>query len=194
MKQIVFATNNKHKLDEVRAIVGMYFDVLSLSDIGCHEDIPETGDTFEENAIMKTRYIKEKYGYDCFADDSGLEVTALNNAPGVFSARYAGEPSNSLRNIEKLMQNMQGIADRSARFRTCIALLYAGEEYIFEGCIEGSIIDTLRGENGFGYDPLFMPQGYDITFAEMSSDEKNKISHRAIATKRLVEFLTNSEA
>ncbi len=194
MKQIVFATNNKHKLDEVRAIVGMYFDVLSLSDIGCHEDIPETGDTFEENAIMKARYIKEKYGYDCFADDSGLEVTALNNAPGVFSARYAGEPSNSLRNIEKLMQNMQGIADRSARFRTCIALLYAGEEYIFEGCIEGSIIDTLRGENGFGYDPLFMPQGYDITFAEMSSDEKNKISHRAIATKRLVEFLTNSEA
>lgn len=194
MKQIVFATNNKHKLDEVRAIVGMYFDVLSLSDIGCHEDIPETGDTFEENAIMKARYIKEKYGYDCFADDSGLEVTALNNAPGVFSARYAGEPSNSLRNIEKLMQNMQGIADRSARFRTCIALLYAGEEYIFEGCIEGSIIDTLRGENGFGYDPLFMPQGYDITFAEMSSDEKNKISHRAIATKRLVEFLTNSKA
>lgn len=194
MKQIVFATNNKHKLDEVRAIVGMYFDVLSLSDIGCHEDIPETGDTFEENAIMKARYIKEKYGYDCFADDSGLEVTVLNNAPGVFSARYAGEPSNSLRNIEKLMQNMQGIADRSARFRTCIALLYAGEEYIFEGCIEGSIIDTLRGENGFGYDPLFMPQGYDITFAEMSSDEKNKISHRAIATKRLVEFLTNSEA
>lgn len=194
MKQIVFATNNKHKLDEVRAIVGMYFDVLSLSDIGCHEDIPETGDTFEENAIMKARYIKEKYGYDCFADDSGLEVTALNNAPGVFSARYAGELSNSLRNIEKLMQNMQGIADRSARFRTCIALLYAGEEYIFEGCIEGSIIDTLRGENGFGYDPLFMPQGYDITFAEMSSDEKNKISHRAIATKRLVEFLTNSEA
>lgn len=194
MKQIVFATNNKHKLDEVRAIVGMYFDVLSLSDIGCHEDIPETGDTFEENAIMKARYIKEKYGYDCFADDSGLEVTALNNAPGVFSARYAGEPSNSLRNIEKLMQNMQGIADRSARFRTCIALLYAGEEYIFEGCIEGSIIDTLRGENGFGYDPLFIPQGYDITFAEMSSDEKNKISHRAIATKRLVEFLTNSEA
>lgn len=194
MKQIVFATNNKHKLDEVRAIVGMYFDVLSLSDIGCHEDIPETGDTFEENAIMKARYIKEKYGYDCFADDSGLEVTALNNAPGVFSARYAGEPSNSLRNIEKLMQNMQGVADRSARFRTCIALLYAGEEYIFEGCIEGSIIDTLRGENGFGYDPLFMPQGYDITFAEMSSDEKNKISHRAIATKRLVEFLTNSEA
>lgn len=194
MKQIVFATNNKHKLDEVRAIVGMYFDVLSLSDIGCHEDIPETGDTFEENAIMKARYIKEKYGYDCFADDSGLEVTALNNAPGVLSARYAGEPSNSLRNIEKLMQNMQGIADRSARFRTCIALLYAGEEYIFEGCIEGSIIDTLRGENGFGYDPLFMPQGYDITFAEMSSDKKNKISHRAIATKRLVEFLTNSEA
>lgn len=193
MKQIVFATNNKHKLEEVRAIVGMYFDILSLSDIGCHEDIPETGSTFEENAIMKARYIKDKYGYDCFADDSGLEVTALDNAPGVFSARYAGEPSDSLRNIEKLMRNMQGVNERSARFRTCIALLYNGEEHIFEGCIEGNIIDTLRGNNGFGYDPLFVPAGYDITFAEMSSEEKNKISHRALATKQLVNYLTSSK-
>lgn len=189
MKKIVFATNNKHKLEEVRNIVGKYLEVLSLSDIGCYEDIPETGATFEENAIQKALYIKQKYGYDCFADDSGLEVTALNNAPGVFSARYAGEPSNSQRNIEKLMCEMQDKKERSARFRTCIALLYDGLEHIFEGCIEGNIIDTLRGNNGFGYDPLFIPAGYDITFAEMSSDEKNKISHRALATKKLVEYL-----
>ena len=189
MKKIVFATNNKHKLEEVRNIIGKYLEVLSLSDIGCYEDIPETGATFEENAIQKALYIKQKYGYDCFADDSGLEVTALNNAPGVFSARYAGEPSNSQRNIEKLMCEMQDKKERSARFRTCIALLYDGMEHIFEGCIEGNIIDTLRGNNGFGYDPLFIPAGYDITFAEMSSDEKNKISHRALATKKLVEYL-----
>ena len=189
MKQIVFATNNKHKLEEVRAIVGRYFDVLSLSDIGCCEDIPEKGNTFEENATMKAHYIKDKYGYDCFADDSGLEVTALGNAPGIYSARYAGEPSDSLRNIEKLMFNMRGCKDRSARFRTCISLLYNGEEHIFEGFIKGSIIDTLRGKNGFGYDPLFVPDGYDITFAEMSSEEKNKISHRALATRKLVEYL-----
>lgn len=190
MKQIVFATNNRHKLEEVRAIVGKYFDILSLSDIGCHEDIPETGNTFEENAMMKARYIKEKYNYDCFADDSGLEVTALNNAPGVFSARYAGEPSDSMRNIEKLMRNMQGITERSARFRTSIALLYNGEEHLFKGVIEGKIIDTLRGDKGFGYDPVFVPDGYDITFAEMSSEEKNRISHRAIATQLLVDFLS----
>lgn len=189
MKQIVFATNNKHKLEEVRAIVGKNFEILSLSDIGCHEDIPETGNTFEDNALMKARYIKEKYGYDCFADDSGLEVTALNNAPGVFSARYAGEPSDSLRNIEKLMSNMQGKTERSARFRTSIALLYNGEEHLFKGVIEGKIIDTLRGDKGFGYDPVFVPDGYDITFAEMSSEEKNSISHRARATKELVDFL-----
>lgn len=189
MKQIVFATNNKHKLEEVRAIVGKNFEILSLSDIGCHEDIPETGNTFEDNALMKARYIKEKYGYDCFADDSGLEVTALNNAPGVFSARYAGEPSDSLRNIEKLMSNMEGKTERSARFRTSIALLYNGEEHLFKGVIEGKIIDTLRGDKGFGYDPVFVPDGYDITFAEMSSEEKNSISHRALATKELVDFL-----
>lgn len=189
MKKIVFATNNKHKLEEVRAIVGEHFEILSLSDIECYEDIPETGNTFEENAIQKARYIKGKYGLDCFADDSGLEVTALNNAPGVFSARYAGEPSNSQRNIEKLMYEMRDKKDRSARFRTCIALIYENSELLFEGCIEGSIIETLRGSNGFGYDPLFVPEGYSETFAEMKSDEKNKISHRALATNRLVNFL-----
>lgn len=189
MRKIVFATNNQHKLEEVRAMIGDYFQVLSLKDIDCNEDIPENGLTFEENAISKARYIKEHYGYDCFADDSGLEVTALNNAPGVFSARYAGEPSNSQRNIEKLMYEMQGKEERSARFRTCIAYLTGEEERYFEGCVEGSIIDTLRGCNGFGYDPLFVPCGYDITFAEMSSEEKNKISHRAIAVQKLIEYL-----
>lgn len=189
MKRIVFATNNQHKLQEVRAIVGQYFDVLSLRDIECNEEIPENGTTFEENALMKAHYIKDNYGYDCFADDSGLEVVALNNAPGVYSARYAGEPSDSQRNIEKLMREMQDKKERSARFRTSIALLLDGEEKLFDGCIEGNIIDVLRGCNGFGYDPLFVPRGYDITFAEMSSEEKNKISHRAIATQKLIEYL-----
>ncbi len=189
MKKIVFATNNQHKLQEVRAIVGQYFDVLSLRDIECNEEIPENGTTFEENALMKAHYIKDNYGYDCFADDSGLEVVALNNAPGVYSARYAGEPSDSQRNIEKLMREMQDKKKRSARFRTSIALLLDGEEKLFDGCIEGDIIDVLRGCNGFGYDPLFVPRGYDITFAEMSSEEKNKISHRAIATQKLIEYL-----
>lgn len=189
MKKIVFATNNQHKLQEVRAIVGQYFDVLSLRDIECNEEIPENGTTFEENALMKAHYIKDNYGYDCFADDSGLEVVALNNAPGVYSARYAGKPSDSQRNIEKLMREMQDKKERSARFRTSIALLLDGEEKLFDGCIEGDIIDVLRGCNGFGYDPLFVPRGYDITFAEMSSEEKNKISHRAIATQKLIEYL-----
>ncbi len=189
MKKIVFATNNQHKLQEVRAIVGQYFDVLSLRDIECNEEIPENGTTFEENALMKAHYIKDNYGYDCFADDSGLEVVALNNAPGVYSARYAGEPSDSQRNIEKLMREMQDKKERSARFRTSIALLLDGEEKLFDGCIEGDIINVLRGCNGFGYDPLFVPRGYDITFAEMSSEEKNKISHRAIATQKLIEYL-----
>ena len=189
MKKIVFATNNQHKLQEVRAIVGQYFDVLSLRDIECNEEIPENGTTFEENALMKAHYIKDNYGYDCFADDSGLEVVELNNAPGVYSARYAGEPSDSQRNIEKLMREMQDKKERSARFRTSIALLLDGEEKLFDGCIEGDIIDVLRGCNGFGYDPLFVPRGYDITFAEMSSEEKNKISHRAIATQKLIEYL-----
>lgn len=189
MRKIVFATNNQHKLEEVRSMIGSYFEVLSLRDIDCNEEIPENGSTFEENAISKARYIKDNYGYDCFADDSGLEVKALNNAPGVYSARYAGEPSNSQRNIEKLMREMQGKEERLARFRTCIAYISDREKEIFEGCVEGYIIDTLRGFNGFGYDPLFVPCGYDITFAEMSSDEKNKISHRAIAVQKLIEYL-----
>ena len=189
MKDIVFATNNENKLKEVRAIADHKFNILSLKDIGCSEDIAETASTFEGNALIKARYVHEKYGYDCFADDSGLEVEALGNAPGVFSARYAGEPSDSRKNIVKLLQEMQGVKNRKARFRTCIALIYEGEKSMFEGSIEGSIIEELRGCNGFGYDPLFMPAGYELTFAEMSSDEKNKISHRALATNKLIEYL-----
>ena len=180
MKDIVFATNNENKLKEVRAIAGHKFNILSLKDIGCSEDIAETASTFEGNALIKARYVH---------DDSGLEVEALGNAPGVFSARYAGEPSDSRKNIVKLLQEMQGVKNRKARFRTCIALIYEGEESMFEGSIEGSIIEELRGCNGFGYDPLFMPAGYELTFAEMSSDEKNKISHRALATNKLIEYL-----
>ena len=170
-------------------MLGKYFEVLSLRDIDCNEDLPENAFTFEENAISKARYIKDNYGYDCFADDSGLEVTALNNAPGVFSARYAGEPSDSQRNIDKLMREMSGKSERSARFRTCIAFISDTEQEVFEGSVEGCIIDTLRGYNGFGYDPLFVPSGYDITFAEMSSEEKNKISHRAVAVAKLIDYL-----
>ena len=189
MRDIVFATNNRHKLEEVRAIMGHVFNVLSLADIGCSEEIAETARTFEGNALIKARYIYEKYGYDCFADDSGLEVETLDNAPGVFSARYAGEPSDSQKNIAKLLSEMDGIKNRKARFRTCIALIYEGKESMFEGSIEGTIIEELRGCNGFGYDPLFMPAGYGITFAEMPSEEKNKISHRALATNKLIKYL-----
>ncbi len=189
MKDIVFATNNSHKLEEVRSIAGHEFNVLSLSDIGCHEEIAETANTFEGNALIKARYVHDRYGYDCFADDSGLEVFSLNNAPGVYSARFAGEPSDSMKNIEKLMRLMEGKKDRKARFRTCIALVYEGVETLFEGCINGNIIESLRGNNGFGYDPLFQPDGYDLTFAEMAADEKNKISHRALAVKKLMDYL-----
>ena len=193
MKDIVFATNNRHKLEEVRAIVGHVFNVLSLADIGCNEDIAETAQTFEGNALIKARYVHEKYRYDCFADDSGLEVQALDNAPGVFSARYAGEPSDSQKNVAKLLREMEGIENRKARFRTCIALIYGGKESMFEGYIQGTIIKSQRGHNGFGYDPLFVPIGYDVTFAEMPAEEKNKISHRAIATKKLIEYLLNKK-
>ena len=166
---------------------------MSLKDIGCSEDIAETASTFEGNALIKARYVHEKYGYDCFADDSGLEVQALENAPGVFSARYAGEPSDSQKNVAKLLREMEGIENRKARFRTCIALIYGGKESMFEGSIQGIIIKSQRGHNGFGYDPLFVPIGYDMTFAEMPAEEKNKISHRAIATKKLIEYLLNKK-
>ncbi len=189
MKTLVFATNNAHKLEEVRAILGNDFQIASLKEIGCYDDIPETADTLEGNAMQKAQYIKEKFGMDCFADDTGLEVEALNNAPGVFSARYAGPGHDSEANMKKLLSEMQGKENRKARFRTVIALLLDGKEYTFEGIVKGNIIEEKRGGSGFGYDPIFVPEGYDLTFAELGNDIKNKISHRAEAVKKLSAFL-----
>lgn len=189
MKTLVFATNNAHKLEEVRAILGNDFKIASLKEIGCHDDIPETADTLEGNAMQKAQYIKDKFGMDCFADDTGLEVEALNNAPGVFSARYAGPGHDSEANMKKLLHEMEGKENRKARFRTVIALLLDGKEYTFEGIVKGNIIEEKRGDSGFGYDPIFVPEGYDLTFAELGNDIKNKISHRAEAVKKLSAFL-----
>mgnify|MGYP000392703388 FL=1 len=193
MKNIVFATNNKNKLREIRDIVGSRYNILSLSDINCHEDIPETADTIEGNALLKARFVKEKYGYDCFADDTGLEVEALDNRPGVYSARFAGEECNSEKNIDKLLSELKGIENRKARFRTVIALLKGEKEEEFEGVIYGNISHERHGEGGFGYDKVFVPENYDRTFAEMLPEEKNSISHRAKATRLLIEFLNKEK-
>jgi XTP/dITP diphosphohydrolase len=193
MKKIVFATNNKHKLDEIRKISEGKLEILSLNDINCRTDIPETGTTLEENALIKARFVKDNFGYDCFADDTGLEVKALDGAPGVYSARYAGEDCRAEDNIRKLLTNLEGISDRRAAFRTVVALLIGDEQYFFEGAIHGKIIDEKRGESGFGYDPVFVPDGYEQTFAELGEDIKNKISHRAIATTKLIRFLLKME-
>ena len=189
MKQLVFATNNAHKLDEVRNILGDTFEILGMAQIGCHDDIEETADTFAGNALIKARYIKEKYGYDCFADDSGLEIEALGGAPGVYSARFAGEGHNSEKNMDKVLSLMQGKSNRNARFCTVVALITGKGEYTFEGEIKGEILDERRGEGGFGYDPIFRPENETLTFAEMGDDRKNAISHRARAVKKLAEFL-----
>ncbi|MFA7227017.1 MAG: non-canonical purine NTP diphosphatase [Dysgonamonadaceae bacterium] len=189
MRKIVFATNNQHKLDEIRKITEGKIEILSLNDIDSNDEIEETGSTLEENALIKARFIKNKYGYDCFAEDTGLEVEALENAPGVYSARYAGDACRDEDNIKKLLDNLKGIANRKARFRTVIALLMNNEEYFFEGEIKGYIIDEKRGSAGFGYDPIFVPEGYDQTFAELGEEIKNRISHRSIATQKLVDFL-----
>ncbi len=189
VKKIVFATNNANKLKEIKDIVEDRFEILSLNDINCHEEIEETGNTFQENALIKAKHVKLKYGYDCFADDSGLEVEALNGEPGIFSSRYAGENGNSTANINKLLTNLQGAENRKARFHTVIALILNGETYYFEGTVSGTIIDDKRGGNGFGYDPVFIPDGYQKTFAEIEEKEKNRISHRAKATEKLIQFL-----
>ena len=189
MQEIVFATNNQHKLSELRRIVGKRFRILSLSDIGCHEDIPETADTLRGNALQKARYVREHYGYDCFADDTGLMVDALGGEPGVYSARYAGPGHDSAANMRLLLENMRGVTDRSARFVTVIALILNGEELTFEGCVEGEILTAPEGDGGFGYDPVFRPEGFDISFALMTADAKNAISHRGRATARLMEYL-----
>ena len=192
--KIVFATNNAHKLQEVRQILGERFEVVGLKDIGCHEDIPENAETLEGNALAKARYVKEHYGLDCFADDTGLEVTALGGAPGVHTARYAelfseGITHDSNANMALLLHNLEKKSDRSARFRTVIALIYKGEEHLFEGVCEGEILSERHGTEGFGYDPVFRPTGFDRCFAQMSADEKNAISHRGRATQKLAEFL-----
>ena len=190
MKKLVFATNNAHKLEEIRAILGDKVEILSLNDINCHADIPETADTLQGNAALKAQYIYENYGLDCFADDTGLEVEALNGAPGIYSARYAGgEGHDSEANMKKLLAEMQDKENRKARFRTVICLIEGGEEHFFEGIVNGSIIRERKGGAGFGYDPVFMPDGYSETFAEMGNDEKNKISHRARAVQKLCEYL-----
>ena len=189
-KKFVFATNNSHKLEEVTAILGEKVELLSMKDIKCDTDIPETADTLEGNALLKARYIFDNYHLDCFADDTGLEVEALNGAPGVYSARYAGgEGHDAQANMLKLHHELEGKENRKAQFRTAISLILDGKEYLFEGVIKGEIIKEKRGDSGFGYDPVFMPEGYDRTFAELGNDIKNQISHRALAVQKLCEFL-----
>lgn len=190
-KKLVFATNNAHKLKEIRAILGNSIEILSLADIHCHADIPETADTLEGNARQKSRYVYEQYGLDCFADDTGLEVESLGGAPGVYSARYAdGQGHDSQANMNKLLKEMEEKNDRKAQFRTIISLIEKGEERQFEGIVKGQITKEKRGESGFGYDPIFQPDGYDTTFAELGSDIKNRISHRARAVAALCDYLT----
>lgn len=191
MRKLVFATNNKHKLEEARKILEGMVEILSLAEIGCNDDIPETATTLEGNALIKARYIKEHYGYDCFADDTGLLVDALDGAPGVYSARYAGEECNPQKNMEKLLCELEGIEQRAAAFVTCVALTLRGSEHIFMGEIAGEITKEAKGTAGFGYDPIFKPFGYDKTFAELGDDTKNSISHRAKAMAKLAQFLNN---
>lgn len=191
-RQLIFATNNSHKLEEIQAILNTEFDLLSLKDINCNEDIPETADTLEGNALMKARYVKENYGKDCFADDTGLEIPALDNAPGVYSARYAGEDKDSKANMRKVLSELSGKDDRAAQFRTVIALIMDGKEYLFEGIVKGYIIEEERGTAGFGYDPIFVPEGYTDTFAELGNDIKNTISHRAKAIQKLKQFIDDT--
>lgn len=190
--KIVFATNNSHKLEEISQLLKGRHEIVSLREIGCHDDIPEDHDTLEENAIQKARYIKEHYGYDCFADDTGLEIEALDRKPGVYSARYAGPAKDSRANTCKVLAEMEGKTNRNACFRTVIALLLNGEEHLFEGKVKGQILTEQHGEAGFGYDPIFQPEGFALSFAEMPLDEKNKISHRGEATRRLIEFLNGT--
>lgn len=189
--KLVFASNNKYKIQEIKQLIPPNIQIVSLEEIGCTEDIPETADTIEGNAILKANYVTQKYNLPCFADDSGLEVEVLGGAPGVYSARYAGEQKNDEDNIEKLLRELEGVSNRKAQFKTVIALNLNKENILFTGIIKGKIISEKRGSNGFGYDPVFVSENSDKTFAELSSDEKNKISHRAIAVRELILWLTN---
>ena len=187
--QLVFASNNPNKIKEIQHLLPNTIKILSLSGIGCEEEIPETSNTIEGNAIQKANYITQNYGYDCFADDTGLEVEALNGEPGVYSARYAGEDCNAENNIRKLLKELDGKTNRKACFKTVAALILDGKEYLFEGKICGQILEEKRGNEGFGYDPVFLPDGYDLSFAQMGMDIKNEISHRALAMRKLSDFL-----
>jgi len=192
MRELVFATNNTHKLNEIREIIGNRFRVMSLADIGCKEEIAEDAATIEGNASQKSWYIFNKFNKDCFADDTGLEIVAIGGKPGVKSARYAGEDCNPENNIRKILHELEAVSDRKARFRTVISLILNGQELQFEGIVEGLILPEKRGNGGFGYDPVFLPDGYDQSFAEMTLDEKNKISHRARAIQKLIDHLGRS--
>lgn len=187
--QLVFASNNQNKIAEIQSLVPKSIEILSLIDIGCTEDIPETADTIEGNAILKANYVTEKYGYDCFADDSGLEIDFLNGAPGVFSARFAGEQKNDKDNIQKVLTELHGIENRKAQFKTVIALNLNSQQNLFTGIIEGVITEFEKGINGFGYDPIFQPNHFEITFAEMNQAEKSAISHRGLAVKQLLNYI-----
>lgn len=189
--RIIFATNNSHKLEEVQAVLGSGFTLVTPRDLGITEDIPEDADTIEGNASQKSHYLYDRMGENCFADDTGLEVEALNGAPGVYSARYGGVAHDSARNVKLLLENMEGQSNRRARFRTVISLIINGSEHLFEGVVNGVITTEPDGEGGFGYDPIFIPDGYSETFATMGSEEKNLISHRAKAVRKLADFLIN---
>ncbi len=190
--KLVFATNNQHKLAEARAILKEHVEIISLSELGCYDDIPETAATLQGNSALKARYIYEHFGVDCFADDTGLEIAALDGAPGVYSARYAGEPSDSARNRAKVLEQMQGVKDRTARFCTVITLIIDGKKYFFEGEVRGTIAEYESGTGGFGYDSIFIPEGYTQTFAALSAETKNSMSHRGQALKALWQFLVDN--
>ncbi len=193
MKEIIFATHNQHKLQEVQTILKEKYNVLGLDSLNFKQEIEETGTTFEQNAQLKAETIFEKFQINCFADDSGLEIEALNGEPGIFSARYAGEPADSEKNIQKVLNKMQNISNRKARFRTIISYKTKEKVMFFEGVIEGQILTEKRGDGGFGYDPIFMPKGYNKSFAELSSEKKNSISHRAIALKKFINYLNTQK-
>lgn len=190
--EIVFATNNHHKLEEARAILAGKLKVLSLADINCHDEIPETAETLEGNALIKAHWVKDKYGYDCFADDTGLMVEALDGAPGVYSARFAGDHCSPDDNIDLLLEKLKGEENRKAKFVTVVALILDGKEYLFEGEVKGSIAEKHCGTSGFGYDPVFIPENSSLSFAEMAPEEKNAISHRGRAMTKLARFLENT--
>ena len=190
--KLVFATHNLNKFKEVQAMMPQHIELLSLGEIDCNEDIPETESTIEGNAILKAKYIKENYGYDCFADDTGLEVSALNNEPGVYSARYAGPENDAQANIQKLLINLSEKENREARFKTAISLVFDGKKELFLGICEGIIIKEQRGNDGFGYDPVFKPKGFTKTFAEMTLQQKSEIGHRGMAIRQLIDYLSKS--